>query len=221
MLKTKCQVQHAPWDVSDGGAGSTAQGQACLDNFLKTQNQTAVFWDVILFNFGLHNLNDTTPEAQHLYREQLTDITQRLLHHYDYDHHKKATTNKNEVTLEDHHNDENGKMPQLIYATTTPFMPLATKGEFVVDQLNKIALEVMTQVQEASGHSIHVLDMNLLVHSHCGSLYYACDWCELNPCGFHYNQKGKAAQGIFAAAAMEQALTYWGPSTAAAITTSY
>lgn len=36
LLADVCQLQHAPWDVSDGGAGSTAVGVACLDNFLVT-----------------------------------------------------------------------------------------------------------------------------------------------------------------------------------------
>ena len=45
-----CQLQHGPWDTRDGGAGSTAVGQACLNNFLVTQRQTPVKWEAN--NFG-------------------------------------------------------------------------------------------------------------------------------------------------------------------------
>jgi hypothetical protein len=48
-LKGACQVQHGPWDVSDGGAGSTALGVTCLDHWLRTQAQVPVKWDVIQF----------------------------------------------------------------------------------------------------------------------------------------------------------------------------
>ena len=37
ILKPIAQVQHGPWDVSDGGAGDTATGVACLDRWLVTQ----------------------------------------------------------------------------------------------------------------------------------------------------------------------------------------
>ena len=43
------QVQHGPWDVSDGGAGATSVGVTCLDHWLRTQTQAAVKWDVIQF----------------------------------------------------------------------------------------------------------------------------------------------------------------------------
>jgi hypothetical protein len=114
LLADVCQLQHAPWDERDGGAGSTSVGVACLDNFLVTQRQTPVKWDVILYNFGLHDLdNSSTAEAK--YRTELTNITARLV----------ATGAK------------------LIYATTTPFMPDTTKGNHVVDDLNQIAREVI------------------------------------------------------------------------------
>ena len=115
FLQGKAQLQHGPWDVDNGGAGSTSVGVSCLQNFLVTQSQTAVDWDVILFNFGLHNL-DNSSAAEALYKAQLTEITQRLV----------ATGTK-----------------KLIYATTTPFMPDSTVGNNVVDDLNAIALGVI------------------------------------------------------------------------------
>jgi hypothetical protein len=98
-------LQHGPYDTSDGGAGSTLVGQTCLDNFLVTQAQVKVDWDVILFNFGLH---DMVPNTLDEYRQQLTNITTRLV--------------------------ETGA--KLIYATTTPFMPAFSKGSTIVETLN-------------------------------------------------------------------------------------
>ena len=46
------QVQHGPWDVSDGGAKDTAFGVVCLDRWLMTQAAEPITWDVIVFNFG-------------------------------------------------------------------------------------------------------------------------------------------------------------------------
>lgn len=109
-----CKLQHGPWDVSDGGAGATSVGVACLDNFLRTQGQQDVRWDVILFNFGLHDLDNST-SAEATYRSQLTNITSRLV--------------------------ETGA--KLLYATTTPFMPKSLNGSTVVDDLNAIAREVI------------------------------------------------------------------------------
>tara|TARA_B100000780_G_C21037287_1_gene416059 strand:+ start:217 stop:1038 length:822 start_codon:yes stop_codon:yes gene_type:complete len=108
-------LQHGPWDVSDGGAGATIVGQTCLDNFMRTQAQQEVAWDVILFNFGLHDMDNST-SGEATYKKQLTNITNRLL----------ATTSK------------------LIYATTTPYMPYASIGNNVVAELNEIARGIMT-----------------------------------------------------------------------------
>ncbi len=113
-LEKICQLQHGPWDVSDGGAGSTSVGVACLDNFLVTQAQQHVDWDLILFNFGLHNLDNSTA-AEALYEAQLGNITRRLV----------ATG------------------ATLVYALTTPFMPDKTQGNMVVEQLNDIAKRVV------------------------------------------------------------------------------
>ena len=53
-------VQHGPWDVSDGGAGDTAWGITCLDRWLVTQAQLEVKWDVVTFNFGLHDMTNSS-----------------------------------------------------------------------------------------------------------------------------------------------------------------
>eukprot|EP00041_Stephanoeca_diplocostata_P021446 m.499893 g.499893 ORF g.499893 m.499893 type:complete len:285 (+) comp21828_c0_seq21:168-1022(+) len=167
-----CQVQHGPWDVSDGGAGATTEGVACLDNWLVTQAQEPVKWDVIQFNFGLHNLEDNTTEGLHNYSTQLLNITNRL----------EATGAK------------------LLYALTTPFMPDATQGDFVVEALNKAAESIM------STKNIPLVDLYSVVTQHCGKVYKDCDWCRMHPCSYHYNPTGEAAQAHVVAAALKTAL---------------
>jgi hypothetical protein len=107
-------LQHGPYDISDGGAGSTAVGEICLNNFLVTQAQVPVQWDAILFNFGLHDMQ-TDAASKATYKRQLTNITTRL----------------------------NATKAKLIYALTTPFMPAFTSGNTIVPELNQIAMDVM------------------------------------------------------------------------------
>lgn len=170
-LTSVCQLQHGPWDVSDGGAGATSEGQTCLANFLVTQAQVAVKWDVILFNFGLHNLDNSTA-AEAVYKQQLTNITERLA----------ATGAK------------------LLYATTTPFMPDTLVGNNVVDDLNKIALDVVAP------YKMPIVDLHKLVTDHCGEKYSDCDWCRVHPCSYHYNPTGETVQGEMVAAAFKAVL---------------
>ena len=172
-LADVCMTQHSPYDVADGGAGSTAVGVACLDNFLVTQRQTPVKWDVILYNFGLHDLDNSTA-GEATYRKQLTNITARLV----------ATGAK------------------LIYATTTPFMPMTTIGDDVVADLNSIARDVI------KGKSIGLLDLHEVVMETCSpppahtAPYTNCSICRREPCSYHYNSIGETAQGKAVAAAM-------------------
>jgi len=167
----ECQVQHGPWDVSDGGAGNTQSGMECLDNWLVTQAQQPVAWDVILFNFGLHNL-DNSSSAEATYEAQLLNITQRL----------QATKAK------------------LMYITTTPFMPLRTQNNTVVEDLNRIALSIMQP------RLIPIIDLYKVTTDHCGKLYQDCDWCRRHPCSYHYNNVGESAQGHAVAASLNAAL---------------
>ena len=115
LLAGTAQVQHGPWDVSDGGAKDTAMGVACLDRWLMTQAEQPVKWDVITFNFGLHNM-DNSSRCEGLYREQLTNITERLA----------ALGTK------------------ILYVDTTPFMPRRTVGDTVIEDMNAIAKEVVS-----------------------------------------------------------------------------
>ena len=115
LLSSTVQVQHGPWDVSDGGAKDTAMGVACLDRWLMTQSQQAVKWDAITFNFGLHDM-DNSSRCEGLYREQLTNITKRLA----------ALGTK------------------IIFVDTTPFMPRRAIGSTVVEDMNAIAKTIVS-----------------------------------------------------------------------------
>jgi lysophospholipase L1-like esterase len=121
-LKGRANV-HRPLE----NCGDTARGLARLDTWLGKGH-----WDVIHFNFGLHDLkylddkgNYVVPEKgkqvapPEVYRQRLRELTQRL----------KATKAK------------------LISATTTP-VPPGTLGRVAGDEkiYNQVALEVMKEL---------------------------------------------------------------------------
>ena len=173
-LADVCDVQHGPWDEHDGGALNTLYGVACLDDWLVTQNQTAVRWDAVLFNFGLHELDDnSTAWIEGQYVPRLANITKRL----------QATG------------------AALVYATTTPFMPLRTQGDTVVEQLNDAARGVA-----AAAGGVGVVDLHGVITGHCGDVYTDCDICKLSPCSYHYNNDGYTLLGEAAAQALREAL---------------
>lgn len=165
-------LQHSPYDVRDGGAGATNVGVACLDNFLKTQRQTAVQWDIVMFNFGLHDLDNHT-SAEETYEQQLLNITNRLV----------QTGSK------------------LMYALTTPYMPLTRIGNTVVADLNRIASKIMIS------KGIKILNLHKVITQHCGDVYTSCDWCRKNPCSYHYNNEGYTALGKAVASAFREILS--------------
>lgn len=57
MLGNDYQVQHAPWDHADGGALDSKYGFQCLQLFLLTAMLEPTSYDVIIFNFGMHDIN--------------------------------------------------------------------------------------------------------------------------------------------------------------------
>ena len=167
-LEGVCQVQHGPWDLHDGGAETTAYATACLDNWLVTEGQQSVKWDLIFFNSGLHNLSNETAK-QDEYARELAGIADRLL----------ATGAK------------------LVYGLTTPFMPLSSKGEMVVERLNALAASAMWQ------RHIPLFDLYTTITQHCGAVYRECDWCKIEPCSYHYNNEGYTALGKAVAGAIK------------------
>ena len=83
MLAGKCQVQHAP-HVGGGSANNAGSGLANLRDcrWLRSapRPDLPVKWDVILFNFGLHDLPKAADPVQlDLYQAQLDNITQLLV----------------------------------------------------------------------------------------------------------------------------------------------
>ena len=78
------QVQNAPWGDFDGGALDSKYGLKCLQMFLSTVMLEPTSYDVIIFNFGLHdlNFNGKWPEEQtapNKYGENLREIKSLLL----------------------------------------------------------------------------------------------------------------------------------------------
>ena len=161
----------------------------------------------------------------------MTNITHRLLNHWQHksdeeEEEEETETNTNPNSTDDNSaaddetkNHKRRMHPILIYATTTPFMPLAQKGIMIVDKLNEIARDVMKNVSNegtaaatttttttTAKSKITILDMNKLVHDHCGVLYEDCDWCRKSPCSYHYNTAGMSNQGMFASIAIRKAL---------------
>ncbi|GMH66111.1 hypothetical protein TrLO_g12459 [Triparma laevis f. longispina] len=116
-LKDVCNVQHSPWDVSNGGWGQSATALNCLDIMLKTANQEAMKWDVIFFNNGLHDLDINTTEAVEVYKQNMDGITRQL---------KNATD-------------------KLLYGLTTPMMLNYNNGNTMVEDLNVAAIDIMDE----------------------------------------------------------------------------
>eukprot|EP00483_Globobulimina_turgida_P001962 UN01964 len=109
-------MQHSP-SGRDGGACNTSMGLSCFDIFMVTLDQQYIKWDLIQFNFGLHDL-DNSSNAEDVYGKQLNEIVLRL---------KNYTNNA----------------AKLQYALTTPQMVYYNKGDYVVEDDNNIAMKIM------------------------------------------------------------------------------
>merc|ERR1712100_975164 len=89
---------------------------------------------------------------------------------------------------------------KLQYALTTPFMPMRTQNNTVVEDLNAKATTIMDE------HSIPIVDLYSVVTAHCGSVYEDCDCCRLHPCSYHYAMPGMDAQGKAVADGLKKVL---------------
>eukprot|EP00729_Bicosta_minor_P006593 gene6593-6147_t len=117
-LSGKVQVQHSP-AAGGGGADDAPYGKQCiitLESFLRTADYRKVKWDLITFNFGLHDMDNSTGGLHSIanYTAQLEEIADKLI----------ATGSK------------------LLYVATTPYMPNHLKGDGIVEVLNAKALMV-------------------------------------------------------------------------------
>jgi hypothetical protein len=146
--------------------------------------------DLITFNFGLHNLGNTTHNLA-TYEEQLAAITARLL----------AAVG--------------GDTEKLLYLSTTPMMPACCGGsallpptegsppptcksgataiypcDSVVGRLNAAAARVMAKAAVAT------LDLHKVVTDVCAPTpphtYVNCSICRMTPCSYHYTPEGYA-----------------------------
>ena len=122
MLEGKVQVQHAP-SAGGGGADDTPYGLQCiaspLEAFIRTARYEPAKYDVVTFNFGLHDMDISGADMSHSlanYTAQLEVIADRLV-----------ATKSN-----------------LLYVATTPFMPADNAGNPVIHELNARALAVAT-----------------------------------------------------------------------------
>jgi len=65
-------IQHSPWSTG-GGADDVNNGLNCEEAFLRTAMYAPAKWDLITFNFGLHDLGGTDG-----YESALVNFTRRL-----------------------------------------------------------------------------------------------------------------------------------------------
>jgi len=179
-LANKFHVSHTPYDLGDGGAEETAYGLQCLNYFLSTALQQPYKADIILFNWGLHNVNNGTVPGQNgppiFYTPQLEQITQQL-----------ATYAKE-------------KNIKLLWATTTPVPYDTTLNEVVVSH-NVAASNIMIK------YGIPQVDLYAQVIKFCGPVPYWNCAISLNRQGapnVHYNQQGYEYLASFLVPAIEK-----------------
>jgi hypothetical protein len=205
--------------------------------FMRRADGTEVRWDLILFNSGLHNLNNST-QGLAAYDSQLKMIVAGVPplppvqrpppdyhhhHHHHYHRQRRHHHHHHVHTADPAHRARSlhcrpparpitpsrrtgmrRLQPQakLVWATTTPYMPDKTTGNFAVEQQNAIAATIMT------ANAIPSVDLYARVVARCGSLYTHCDICDdesrYHPgiyCGYHYTAEGFAyiSQAVSAA----------------------
>jgi len=236
LLKDVCQVQHAP-ATGGGSANNAANGLNKLQNcrWLRTAGRPdlEVKWDIIQFNFGLHDLpkaDPATPALLDEYTSQMDQIT-AILKASGAKHIQYALTTPFQADAEEGcgpycdtpttavrqteqaltaypqpANGGNGRCgPPVCKAGALGCgVPNATAKAHSLDpnaagcgppthavsKLNQRAVGVMAK------HNVTTLDLNALVHSHCGQHYTDCDLCDDEHaymgvrCGYHYSSKG-------------------------------
>lgn len=167
LLKDRMNVHRIPVN-----GGPTTRGVASIDSWLGDKK-----WDVIHFNFGLHDLKYVDDKL----KNTSTDAGKRQVPPEEYRKNLTAIVDRLEKT---------GAM--LIWRPTTPVPPgsasriAAAEGEY-----NAIAAEVI------AGRGIQVNDLNPAIEAHP-------DW-QL-PANVHFTQEGSAEMGKLVAASIEQAV---------------
>lgn len=229
LMNGVCKVQHAPW-VGGGSANDARNGLFNLQHcrWLRTalRPDEKIGWDIILFNFGLHDLMKTTPDLLALYTSQLENIT-KILQASGAKNVQYALTTPFEADAQEGcgpycspgptqdgslslwpqpTNGGNGRcgppickagsigcgVPNMTAKALSPDPSALGCGPstFAVTKLNKAATSVMQRM------NVPVLDLNSLVHSHCGTSYRNCSLCDDEikymgiRCGYHYSPEG-------------------------------
>ena len=143
-------VQHAPWDVSDGGAEEVAYFEQCLDNWLASPSGMPWTPDLIYFNSGMHNLatsgtpgHGTVPGQggnASEYEAELLRVTARLV--------SAAQASGGKTTL--------------MYGLTTPWLCDASIDGVITGTLNTAAAAIMASA------GIWTVDMHGPIVEKCG-----------------------------------------------------
>lgn len=161
LLKASVFVQHSPWS-GGGGTDDVANGVNCQEEFLRTSMYEEQAWDLVSFNFGLHDLNNATA-AEDMYAAHLTNFTDRLL----------RTGSK------------------LVYVTTTPYMPDRFFGNTVVEDLNTKAKAIMAarNIPVADLYT-RVTDLCGAIYKNCSICDNEFNNATGVYCGYHYTPAG-------------------------------
>ena len=165
-LATTCKVQHGPW-CGGGSAGNVAGALPCVRNWLRSAMNVPVNWDVVHFNFGLHDWGDNSSAALALYQQHLDAVTAILT-------------------------EQPGRVRAAQYALTTPYMPMEVNAsDPIIAELNARATAVM------AAHAVPVVDLYARVKEKCGQTYTSCPgFCDSagpgGTCTFHYTAEGYA-----------------------------
>lgn len=140
-LRRECSVYHAPWDVGDGGALDTKHGVQCLDILMTSSRYQHVTYDVIVFNFGLHDVDCLRNRP-----EEFTSLEQY---------------SKNLRFLKNYFLATNAKV---VYVLTTPVLDDCDVNQLVV-KYNKAANDVMTEEPK-----VDVIDLYHVIVDLCGTV---------------------------------------------------
>jgi hypothetical protein len=154
-------VQHAPWDVSDGGAEESAYFLQCLDSWVRAPSGEPFWPDVVYFNSGMHNLaagGQNTPGQSgnaSEYAGEMQLVMERMV--------AWAASAPGAIK------------PKLIYGLTTPYLCSASTDSVITNVLNAAAASI------ASSLNIWIADPHGPIIAKCGAAPVASCF-ETNDC---------------------------------------
>eukprot|EP00056_Hartaetosiga_gracilis_P001329 m.44245 g.44245 ORF g.44245 m.44245 type:complete len:327 (-) comp10592_c0_seq1:1140-2120(-) len=139
QLADVCDVQHSPYS-GDGGACETAYGEQCLKYFLQSSSGHKFHADLIMFNWGLHNIvtNGSVVPGQSGYAKDYIAPLRNITH---------TLATKTNATL--------------LFAITSPELCSVTE-DATVQSLNNQAVALMKE------YSIPTVDLHSAIVNKCG-----------------------------------------------------